>query len=68
MTEPDFSLPDPQRAEFEKRYKGLKPPRFDNGDVTECRPMTRVELQQYRQYRASQGRSLPNPEDYQQPF
>lgn len=34
MSKPNFDLPDPQRAEFEQRYKGMKPPHFRGGDVT----------------------------------
>lgn len=69
MSQPDFTLPDPQRAEFERRYKGMKRPHFRSGDVTMCRPMTEAELYQYRQYREEQGVPLSDDRaDYQIPF
>ena len=69
MSKPNFDLPDPQRAEFEQRYKGMKSPHFRGGDVTICRPMTNLELEQYRQYREEQGQPLAGTNDeYQLPF
>lgn len=67
--QPDFTRPDPQRDEFEQRYKGMRRPSFGGGDVTMCRPMTKVELEQYREYRRQQGRPLAGEGDeYQLPF
>jgi hypothetical protein len=69
MTQPDFTLPDPQRDEFEQQYKGMKRPHFGGGNVTMCRPMTEIELEQYRLYCELQGRSLgENENEYQMPF
>ena len=68
MNAPDFSLPDPQRAEFEKRYKGMKRPFFSGGDVTNCRPMTKLELQQYREWQSKQDGVAREEVNYQMPF
>jgi hypothetical protein len=69
MPAPDFIRPDPQRDEFEKRYKGMRRPDFNGGDVTMARPMTKLELEQYREYCRRHGRSLATENnEYQMPF
>lgn len=65
---PDFSLPDPDRLAFEKRYPQLARPHFGNADVTMCRPMTKMELEQYREYRRRQGMSEMGSVEYKMPF
>jgi hypothetical protein len=69
MPQPDFTLPDPQRAAFEHQYRGKRRPHFNGGDITSCRPMTKLELEQYREYLDSQRRShSTQSNEYQLPF
>ena len=68
IPQPDFTLPDPQRVEFEKKYPGMARPHFGGGDVTNCRSMTKLELEQYREYCRSQGVPIAMDTEYKMPF